>query len=296
MFSLRTILVIAVGLILASWLVYSQSSSIQIPFGIRAMKNTYSPLVDVMASKRTRVTDEQIAKLKTMQIENLWGAVQNKGYRHCFINHLKLTTPGLQTAGRALTMRYLPVRPDLEEGVQQLAREGNWDYRFNTRAGEDANAGDIVVVELGGMVDRATFMGTMTGLAIKLRKTNGIVVDGGIRDLSGFKEFKDFPVFYAGAHASAMADQVGVEWNIPVRIGNVTVMPGDVVVGDEEGLLVFPPQITDEVIKSAEAQTLVEDFKAEKMNEGKHPTRDIYPKLSPALEKEFEEWKKRVKK
>jgi 4-hydroxy-4-methyl-2-oxoglutarate aldolase len=288
---------VACLLLLSCWFTYtkvsSQSSQVAPPPGLRANKNTFSPLLEVLAPKRTRVTDEQLAKLKTMQIENLWGAVQNKGYRHCFINHLKLTTPGLQTAGRALTMRYLPVRPDLDEGVQQLAKEGNWDYRFNTRAGEDAQPGDIVVVELGGMVDRATFMGTMTGLAIKLRKTNGIIVDGGIRDLSGFKEFKDFPVFYAGAHASAMADQVGVEWNAPVRIGQVTVLPGDVIVGDEEGVLVFPPQITDEVIKAAEAQTLVEDFKAEKMKEGKHPTRDIYPRLSPALEKEFEEWKKK---
>ena len=289
---------IAVGIILlGSWLTLSQSSNIQIPPGLRALKNTFSPLMEVIKDKRTRVTDEQLAQLKTMQIENLWGAVQNKGYKNCFISHLKLTQPGLQMAGRALTMRYLPVRPDLDEGVQQLAKEGNWDFRFNTRAGEDAKAGDVVVVELGGQVDRATFMGTMTGLAIKLQKTNGIVVDGGIRDLSGFKEFKDFPVFYAGAHASAMADQVGVEWNTPVRIGQVTIMPGDVIVGDEEGLLVFPPQIAAEVIKSAEAQTFVEEFKAEKMNEGKHPTREIYPKLSPALEKEFEEWKlKRTRK
>ena len=289
---------IAIGiLILASLFAYSQSSNIQIPPGLRALKNTFSPLMEVIKDKRVRVTDEQLAQLKTMQIENLWGAVQNKGYKNCFISHLKLTQPGLQMAGRALTMRYLPVRPDLDEGVQQLAKEGNWDFRFNTRAGEDAKAGDVVVVELGGQVDRATFMGTMTGLAIKLQKTNGIVVDGGIRDLSGFKEFKDFPVFYAGAHASAMADQVGVEWNTPVRIGQVTVMPGDVIVGDEEGLLVFPPQITAEVIKAAEAQTFVEEFKAEKMNEGKHPTREIYPKLSPALEKEFEEWKmKRTRK
>ncbi len=292
----RSIKYTTIALIAAcgAWLLLpAVRSQMSVPKELRANKNTYSPLLDVLAPKRTRVTDEQLAKLKTMQIENLWGAVQNKGYRHCFINHLKLTTPGIQTAGRALTMRYLPVRPDLDEGVQQLAKEGNWDYRFNTRAGEDANPGDMVVIELGGMVDRATFMGTMTGLAIKLRKTNGIVVDGGIRDLSGFKEFKDFPVFYAGAHASAMADQVGVEWNVPVRIGQVTVLPGDVIVGDEEGVLVFPPQITDDVIKAAEAQTLVEEFKAEKMNQGKHPTRDIYPRLSPALEKEFEEWKKK---
>jgi regulator of RNase E activity RraA len=281
---------LAIGLVYAQ--VRSQSWQVAVPKELRAQKNTWTPLMDVLAPRRPRLTDAQITQLKEQQIENLWGAAQNLGYRHNFISHLKLTQPGLKMVGRALTMRYLPVRPDVDSAVQQLAKEGNWDYRFNTRAGEDANAGDVVMVELGGAVDRATFMGTMTGLAIKLRQTAGIVVDGGIRDLSGFKEWKEYPVFYAGAHASAMADQVGVEWNVPIRIGSVTVLPGDVIVGDEEGILVFPPQITDEVIKAAAKQSYVEDFKAEKMREGKHPTRDIYPKLSPELEKEFEEWKK----
>ena len=84
-----------------------------------------------------------------------------------------------------------------------------------------------------------------------------------------------------------------MEWNVPVRIGSVTVLPGDVVVGDEEGILIFPPQIADEVIKAAENQTYTEDFKEEAMRSGKYKTRDIYPRLSPAAEKEFEEWKKK---
>ncbi len=286
--------VIVVGsLLLISWLVYSQSSNIQIPTGLRAQKNTYSPLMDVLGPKRPRVTDEQLARIKNLQIENLWGAVQNKGYKNCFVSHLKATQPGIKMVGRATTLRYLPMRPDVDEAVQQLAKEGDWDYRFNTRGGEDANPGDVVVVELGGMVERATFMGTMTGLAIKLQKTNGIVVDGGIRDLNGFLQWKDYPVYYAGAHASAMVDQIGVEWNAPIRIGSVTVLPGDVVVGDEEGILFFPPQIADEVIKAAETQTYNEDFKEEAMRSGKYKTRDIYPRLSPAAEKEFEEWKKK---
>ena len=190
-------------------------------------------------------------------------------------------------------MRYLPVRPDLDEGVRQLAKEGDWDFQWNVRAGEDAKAGDIAVVELGGAIDRATFMGDMTGLAMKLRGMRGVVVDGGIRDLNEFLPMKDFPTYYVGAHASAMADQVGVDWNGPVRIGSVTVLPGDVVVGDEEGVLFFPPQITDDVIKAAENTVQTETFKREIMNRGKNRTRDIYPRLSPELEKEFEEWKKK---
>ncbi len=264
-----------------------------VPPDLRKQHNTWTPLMEVLAPKRPRVTDAQLAKLKALQIENLWGAAQNKGYKNCFVSHLKATQPSIKMVGRATTMRYLPVRPDLDEAVQQLAKEGDWDYRFNTRAGEDANAGDVVVVELGGMVERATFMGTMTGLAIKLRNTNGIVVDGGIRDLNGFLQWKDFPVYYAGAHASAMVDQVGVDWNVPIRIGSVTVLPGDAVIGDEEGILFLTPAILDEVIAAAETQTYNEDFKEEAMRSGKFKTRDIYPRLSPAAEKEFEEWKKK---
>jgi regulator of RNase E activity RraA len=89
-----------------------------------------------------------------------------------------------------------------------------------------------------------------------------------------------------------MADQVGVEWNVPVRIGSVTVLPGDVVIGDESGLLFFPPQFADEAIKQAEDTVYIEDFKRELMRSTKYRSKDIYPKLGPAAEKEFEEWKK----
>jgi regulator of RNase E activity RraA len=286
---------LALGIVIGAPAVFIRTrSQDQVPGGLRARRDTWTPLMDVMSekNKRPRVTDEQLERLRNVSIEDVWGAIQGKGYKACFVTSLKQTQPGLKMVGRALTMRYLPQRPDLDEGVRQLAKEGNWDPAFNVRGGEDAKSGDVVVVELGGMVDRATFMGTMTGLGMKLKGVKGVVVDGGIRDLSEFLTWKDFPVYYAGAHASAMADQIGVEWNGPVRIGNVTVLPGDVVIGDEEGLLFFPPQLADDAIKAAEAQTLNEEFKAEMMRSGKYRTRDIYPRLSPELEKLYEEWKK----
>ena len=132
----------------------------------------------------------------------------------------------------------------------------------------------------------------MTGLGMRQRGVKGVVIDGGIRDLNEFLAMKDFPLYYVGAHASAMADQVGVEWNAPVRIGGVSVLPGDVVVGDEEGVLFFPPQIVEEVIKSAELTVHTETFKREMMRSGKYRSRDIYPKLSPELEKLYQEWTK----
>jgi regulator of RNase E activity RraA len=258
----------------------------------RASRNTYSAVMDVLAPARPRLTDAQIARLKTVPIEAVWGALQARDYRHCFVTDLKLTQPGTKLVGRALTMRYLPVRPDLLAAVQTLGKEGDWFYQYNIRAGEDTRPGDVLVVELGGMVDRATFMGDVTGLGIKSRGGAGVVIDGGLRDLSEFLLWKDFPVYYTGAHASAMADQVGVEWNVPVRIKTVTVLPGDAVVGDESGVLFFPAHLADEVIKAAEETVYIETFKREMIQGTKYRARDIYPTLSPELEKVYEEWKK----
>ena len=260
--------------------------------GQRASRNTYSAIMDVLGPSRPRLTDEQIARLKGLPIEAVWGAVQAKQYRHCFVSDFKLTQPGTKLVGRALTMRYLPVRPDLLDAVQTLAREGDWEYQYNIRAGEDARPGDVLVVELGGMVDRATFMGDVTGLGIKSRGAVGVVIDGGLRDLAEFLPWRDFPVYYTGAHASAMADHVGVEWNVPVRIKTVTVLPGDAVIGDESGLLFFPPSLADEVIRAAEDTVYIEDFKREMIRGTKYRAGDIYPSLSPELEKVFEEWEK----
>ena len=258
---------------------------------LRSARDTWTPIMDVLRPARTAVSDEQLARLKTFPIEAVWGAVQRQKYQFCFVNGLETTQPQTKLVGRALTMRYLPVRPDLQQAVETLAKEGDWDTGYNMRASDDIRPGDVLVVELAGAVDRATFMGDVTGLAIKSAGAVGVVIDGGLRDLTEFLPWKDFPVYYRGAHASAMADQVGVEWNVPVRIGGVTVLPGDVVIGDSSGLLFFPPQLAADAIKGAEDTLYTETFKREMIRSRKYRTKEIYPRLSPELEKLFEEWK-----
>ena len=259
----------------------------------RAARDTWTPVMEVLKPARSvTVTDAQLQRLRELPLEAVWGALQSRRYVRSFEGGFQLTVPHTKLVGRAVTMRYLPVRPDLMEAVQALAKEGDWDYQYNVRAGEDLEPGDVVVVELGGMVDRATFLGDVTGLGMKMAGALGCIVDGGIRDLSEFIPMKDFPIYYRGAHASAMADQVGVQWNGPIRLGGITVLPGDIIVADDEGVQVVPPQLVTEVIAAAEDTVYTENFKRELMASKKYRARDIYPNLSPELQKVFEEWKK----
>jgi regulator of RNase E activity RraA len=258
----------------------------------RASRDTWTPVMDVLTAGRPAVTDAQLQRLRELPLEAVWGSLQRQKYVRSFEGGFQLTVANPKLVGRAVTMRYLPVRPDLMQAVQTLAKEGDWDYQYNVRAGEDLHPGDVVVVELGGMVDRATFLGDVTGIGMQMAGALGVIVDGGIRDLSEFIPMKDFPIFYRGAHASAMADQVGVQWNGPIRLGGVTVLPGDIIVADAEGVLVVPPQLVPDAIKDAENTVYTENFKREMMRTRKYRSRDIYPTLSKELEKLFEEWKK----
>lgn len=284
--------VLAVACLAASTAAAESGPPPKAPTTTRAARDTWTPIMDVLKPGRTPVTDAQLARLKALPIEAVWGAVQRQKYLQTFVNGFELTQPQVKMVGRALTMRYLPVRPDVQDAVETLAKEGDWDTGYNMRASDDIKKGDVLVVELAGSVNRATFMGDVTGLAIKTAGASGVVIDGGLRDLSEFLPMKDFPVYYKGAHASAMADLVGVEWNVPVRIGDITVLPGDVVIGDQSGIQVFPPQLAEEIIKAAEDTVYTETFKREMIESGKWRTKEIYPKLSPELEKVFEEWKK----
>ena len=192
--------------------------------------------MDVLKPARTRVTDAQLARLKAVPIEAVWGAVQSTEYLQTFVNGFQMTQPQVQD-GRPRSHHALPPGASRHPGGGRDPGQGaaTGITGYNMRASDDIKKGDVLVVELAGSVNRATFMGDVTGLAIKTAGAVGVVIDGGLRDLYEFLPMKDFPVYYRGAHASAMADLVGVEWNVPVRIGDITVLPGDVVIGDSRG-------------------------------------------------------------
>lgn len=265
----------------------SLAQDVEPPEGFRANRTTYSPLMDKLASSRdVEVTDAQLEELKSLQIEAIWDALGD--YRPNHVLGLRTTQPGERVVGRALTMRFLPSRPDVREALDALAAEGDWDRRFYGRAADEAKPGDVIVADLGGVSGDLMF-GDVAGLGMQLAGIQGAVIDGGGRDLGELSDpsFADFPVFVRYFDI-VNTSWIGAEWNVPVRIEHVTVLPGDIVVADESGVLFFPPQILEEVLKKTREVISLENYQRELLRTKQYRFGEVYPRLSPELLEEYE--------
>lgn len=258
---------------------------------LRANKNTYSPVMEVLKDKHGRATDEQLERLKSMPVEAVWASLQHLGYTSSHVSGMHSTRPGERLVGRALTMRYLPRRPDLVEAMQQLAKEGDWSTAYNVRAGEETRPGDVVVVDLGGGIPDGIFWGDISATAARVAGARGAVLYGSTRDYSELKEMQGFPVLAMGFDPRP-ATQIGVDWNVPIRVAGATVLPGDVVFADDEAVFFFPPSILPQVLEQSQRIIDQEDFERKLTRERAHRFRDVYP-LNPELRKQYEEQRKR---
>jgi 4-hydroxy-4-methyl-2-oxoglutarate aldolase len=258
---------------------------------IRLRKDTYHPLIETMKPQMVRVTDEQLAKLRERPLEAIWGAVRAQGHVNCCIVGLKTTRPGERLVGRARTIRCLPDRPDLRKASQELNKAGNWPNASNVRAAEDSEPGDVLVVDLGGFVAEGIFWGDISALGAQINGAAGAVLWGGTRDKEELEAMKGFPVLAVGFDPGVNTS-VGVDWNVPVRVGKATVLPGDVVVADSEAVIFFPGALAEEVIRRATLVKEQEDYERKLVHEKKHKFRDVYP-LSPKLREEFEKSRKK---
>jgi regulator of RNase E activity RraA len=254
---------------------------------LRDNRDTYSPVMELLRPETVRVTDAQLEHLKHIQLEPIWQAVQALGYRNCHVSGLKTTRPGERLVGRALTIRYLPQRPDLTEAMTKLAKEGDWPRAYNVRAGEEVKPGDVIVVDLGGGIPDGIFFGDVSAIGARAAGANGVILYGSTRDEVELQKMTGFPVLAMGFDPRP-ATQIGVDWNVPIRVGDVTVLPGDVVVADQEAAVFFPGKIAEQVIQRAQATQDQEMYERKLATERQHKFRDVYP-LNPELKKQYEE-------
>jgi regulator of RNase E activity RraA len=188
----------------------------------------------------------------------------------------------------------MPTRPDIAEGdAAEWKAAGNQRPRDHQNAIDLLERGDVFVVDVFGSVAAGGAIGDNLGYYIMKTTGAGFVIDGAIRDLDGIAPLLDLAGYYRGATPPAIHSVMVAGINIPVRIGNTTVMPGDVVFGDREGVSFIPPHLVQGIIDEAQVTHIHDEWTKKKFDEGRYRSTEIYSRpRDPALIQEYQDYLK----
>lgn len=254
------------------------------------LKYTRDNPFDRFEDGRPKIPQDLIDVLRGASSEMLWGPLRSAGFHHQWSGGWEIVRPEKKLIGRAVTASFLPVRPDLQEILDNGAAERNVALSQSQRVIDTLRPGDVLVVDLFGKVEGGAFAGDNLATAIHAATGQGFVIDGGIRDLDGIHPL-NVPVYVRGFHVLPIQDVILAGINVPVRIGETTVMPGDLVVGDREGLTFIPPQLVKQVANAAQITELHDIWTKAKLATGKYRASELYPRPSDeALQREYLDW------
>lgn len=244
------------------------------------------------ADGRPKVPDELLKKLEGVSAEEVWTILNKHHYVNQFEGHWQILHPDKKLVGRAVTAQFMPYREDVQSVAEAKANTGEVKRNANQRVIDSLQTGDVIVVDLYGKEEGGTYVGDNLATAIQVFTQRGFVVDGAVRDLGSISE-KGMPVYVRGSHPTPIANCMLTGVNVPVRIGDATVMPGDVVFGDSEGIYFIPPQFVKEIVENAEEIHVHDDWTQMMLKTGKYKSSDIYPSPhDPALKSQYEAYKR----
>jgi regulator of RNase E activity RraA len=225
-------------------------------------------------------------KLKTVSTATLCTALFKRGLRNQFIQDVRPLNPmAAAMVGEACTLRYIPAREDLNPiTVFQ-------DPQHPQRVAVDRCPEGAVMVIDSRKDARAASAGSILITRLMVRGAAGVVTDGGFRDSPELAEMP-FPVYHNRPSAPTnLTLHQAMDINIPIGCGDVAVFPGDVIVGDREGVIVIPAHLADEVAIEAVEMTAYEDFVAEEVRKGRSII-GLYPATQQQSRDDFAAWRK----
>lgn len=226
------------------------------------------------------LTEDLKAKINSVATATLSSQLRKHGYNNVSIDGLTPTHPEARLVGRAKTLRFVPNREDL------FASYGG-GYNAQKQAFDALGPDDVLVMEARGERGTGT-VGDILAARAQARGAVGIVTDGGVRDLTAVTDL-GIPTYHAGPHPAVLGRR-HVPWDadLTVACGGATVQPGDVIVGDADGLLVIPPAVLEEVVDAAVEQERQETFIAEQVAKGE-PVEGLYP-MNAEWKARYDEW------
>ncbi|MGX1695565.1 fumarylacetoacetate hydrolase family protein [Microbacterium keratanolyticum] len=220
------------------------------------------------APAKWTLSPEIRAQLMDAPTAGLSAQLRKRGHHACFIDGVSANIAGTKIVGTAKTLRFVPFRED-------LFKKHGGGYNAQKRAFDAVEEGEIIVIEARGDASTGT-LGDILALRAKARGAAGVVSDGGVRDFAAVAEI-GLPVFSQGAHPSVLGRK-HVPWDVDVTIacGGAAVQPGDVIVGDSDGVVVIPPHLVEEVVAETLAQEEEDAWIALQVEAG-NPVDGLFP-------------------
>lgn len=246
---------------------------------------------------RPKVPDGILQRMRQVTLEEAWAVLRNEGYNFQYEDGWLQIHPGKVLVGRALTAAWLPGRPDIHRVIEAEGRRSGRVGAPNAWAVDLLQPGDVYVCDHFGLKIDGPSVGDNVGNSIYAKTGNGIVYDGAVRDIAGLEQLDNFTSFVRSYHPSHHFSSSGprlnstlIAINAPVRIGRATVMPGDVVLGRDGGVLFIPPHLAEKVVVTSEIVRLRDLFGHQRLKEGKYAPGQIDARWSEEIERDFSQW------
>ena len=247
-----------------------------------------------MEDGRPYVPDDILKRMKNVSVTMAWSVVRGAGYRNCYENAAGWVIMYSDEAivGRVLTTQYMPSHPDYNRAIM---RQGHAEGRIgssNSWPIDMLQKGDVYVADCFGKVVDGTLIGDNLGNAIYAKSGNGVIFDGGVRDLEGIEAIEGFNAWHKGADPSYLREVMMTAINVPIRIGRALACPGDVVLAKREGIVFIPAHLAAKVVAESEAITLRDMFGHQRLKEGKYTPGQIDRRWTPEIQNDFRSWLK----
>ncbi len=250
------------------------------------------------ADGRPKVPDEILDRMKLVTLEEAWAVLKGANFKHQYAGDWLTINPDSVLVGRAVTATFMPGRPDVhrvidERGHNEHGRvksQNSWTIDLLVKR-------DVYVVDQFDLVVDGPTIGDNLGNSIYAKTGNGVVYNGALRDIDGLKEIGGFTSFFRTYHPSHHLNNpdgelnttlVGI--NTPTRIGDAMVMPGDVVLGRDGGVIFIPPHLAERVVRVSEVVRLRDMFGHQRLREQKYTPGQIDSRWSEEIERDFSQW------
>ena len=231
---------------------------------------------------------DTIRKMDIQVVEAI-GSIPRE-YANQYEDGWKSIIPGKKLVGRAFTVQFMPSRPDLVAGMQSEAEKNNFTGLNNRTTIDMLQKDDLVIVDLYGKVQGGTYVGDKLSYYIWKTTGTGLIVDGGIYLTENISQ-SGMQAFYRGTYPGALSNATVSGINVPIRIGKAVIMPGDLVIGDQDGILAIPPQFVPKLIYNVTRDRRRDVWMKKAFDLGRYKSSDIYgrPK-DPKLLKQYQDY------